>query len=72
MIANEAFKLDYKYGILRDFIFIISISDDFDDIDFIKSMSFDRCIEFYKTLNFDKITVAIIRKMDNCKTLVLD
>lgn len=72
MIANEAFKLDYKYGILRDFIFRISISDDFDDIDFIKSMSFDRCIEFYKTLNFDKITVAIIRKMDNCKTLVLD
>lgn len=62
MIANEAFKLDSKYENLKNFMFRLNISDDFDDIDFIKSMSFDRCIEFYKLLNFNEITVGIIRK----------
>lgn len=61
-IANEAFKMDYKYNILTNFVSRVDISEDFCYAEFVKSMTFDRCMEFYNKLNFERNTTAIIRK----------
>lgn len=62
LISDEAFKIDYKYQTLKNFIFNIKFSDDFDDIDFIKTLTFEKFQKFYKSLKFNKSTIAIIRK----------
>lgn len=61
-MANEAFKIDYKYSVLTNFVSRVDISENLSYVDFVKSMMFDRCMEFYNKLNFERNTTAIIRK----------
>lgn len=61
-MANEAFKMDYKYSVLTNFVSRVDISENLSYVDFVKSMTFDRCMEFYNKLNFERNTTAIIRK----------
>ncbi len=60
-IANHAARIDYKYDNLKNFLFRFDYTDDFNDISFIRNLSFDRFLEFYKTLNFDNYTAALIK-----------
>ena len=39
--------------------------DDFDDIDFLKTLSFDNFLEFYETLDFDNYVVGVIKDKNN-------
>ncbi len=64
-IAKEAFKLDNKYRVLNNFLLSTYRTDDFDGIDFIKQLTYDRFIGFYKHLDFSKNTVAVIRNPIN-------
>ena len=61
LIANQAFKMDSKYQQFMSFSYRFEYSEEFDDIDFIKKLSFDCFKEFYNTLDFSKNTIAIIR-----------
>ncbi len=62
-IANHAMRMDYKYDNLKKFLFRLDYTEDFNDISFIRNLSFDRFLEFYKTLNFDNYTVALIKNV---------
>ena len=62
-IANHAMRMDYKYDNLKKFLFRLDYTNDFNDISFIRNLSFDRFLEFYKTLNFDNYTVALIKNV---------
>ena len=53
-------KIDYKYDEFQTFFTRKETSDDFDDINFIKTLSFDKFINFYTSLNFDDYVVCII------------
>ncbi|MBQ9024423.1 MAG: insulinase family protein [Bacilli bacterium] len=59
-ISNHALKVDYKYDQFQSFAFRKRFSDDFDDIDFLKTLTFDKFLEFYKTLDFDNYVVGVI------------
>lgn len=60
-ISNHAIRVDNKYNEFQLFIIRKIYSDDFDDIDFLKTLSFDKFLEFYKDLDFDNYVVGIIR-----------
>ena len=68
IIADEAGKIDYKYSVFNSFQNEREYTDDFDEIEFFKSLSFDKFLEFYNKLNFDDYSVAIFKsnKEDNC------
>ena len=59
-ISKHALKIDYKYDEFQTFFTRKETSDDFDDINFIKTLSFDKFINFYNSLNFDDYVVCII------------
>lgn len=63
-IANQAARIDHKYDNLKKYLFRFDYTDDFDDISFIRALSFDRFLEFYKILNFDNCTVALIKNVE--------
>lgn len=63
-IANQAYRIDYKYDFLTSFIFNLEVSEDFDDIDFLKTLTYERFIEFFETLNYNTHTTAIIRNKE--------
>ena len=60
-ISNHALRVDYKYDQFKSFAFRKRFSDDFDDIDFLKTLTFDKFLEFYKTLDFDNYVVGVIK-----------
>ena len=60
-IADEARSIDYKYNKFLSFMRIKDISDNFTDVDFFKSLSFDDFIDFYHSLNFDNYIISIIK-----------
>ena len=60
-ISKHALKVDYKYNEFQAFYSKKEYSDDFDDINFIKSLTFEKFLEFYNSLNFDDYVVSIIR-----------
>ena len=63
-IAEQAMGIDNKYENLKSFfLHRIDYTDDFNDISFIRNLSFDRFLEFYKKLNFDNYTVALIKNV---------
>ena len=64
-IADEAVKIDYKYRVLNTFLNKIEYSENFDEIDFIKTLTFDRFKEFFNSITTDNYTVSIIRNIDN-------
>ena len=59
-IGIEALSVDKKYNRFNRFSFSKKFTDDFDDIDFLKTLTFGKFLEFYKTLNFDDYSVGII------------
>lgn len=61
VISDEALSIDIKYKKMIKFPFKTCYSDDFDDIDFLKTLTFESFIEFYKTLDFSNYTIAIVR-----------
>lgn len=64
LISKNALYIDYKYDQLRNFSFKKRFTDDFDDIDFLKKLTFERFIEFYNSLDFENYSVSIIRNKD--------
>ena len=60
LISKNALHIDNKYDMFNMFPFRKRFTDDFDDIDFLKTLSFDKFLEFYKTINFDDYVVGII------------
>ena len=61
IIATQALRIDTKYDVFKMFLHRKCFTDDFDDIDFLKTLSFDKFLEFYKDLDFDNYVVGIIR-----------
>ena len=59
-ISNFALGIDNKYNQFNSFIFRKWYTDDFDDIDFLKTLTYNNFLEFYNTLNFDDYVVGII------------
>ncbi len=60
-IANQIYQSDNKY---TRFLYLFPnkhYSDDFDDIAFLKTLTFQRFQEYYKTLTFDDTSISIIR-----------
>lgn len=68
-IAYEASKIDNKYKSLRKFVYAMSYTDNFDDMDFIKALDFEKFMEFYKTLDFTQTTTALIQSPEKKKIL---
>ena len=60
-LANAARDKDYKYEKFRNFFWHLDFIDDFNDLEFIKTLTYDRFIEFYNSLSFDDYTIAIVR-----------
>jgi len=60
-IANQIYQIDNKYNNFLRFFPRKHIYDDFDTIDFLKSLTFFRFQEFYNSLNFDDYSISIIR-----------
>ena len=61
IIADQVVSRDFKYRKFDAFVIKRMFSDDFEDIDFIKSLSYERFNEFYNSLNFDEYVVSVIR-----------
>lgn len=64
IISEQALRVDYKYDTLKNFVFRLECTDDFDDIEFIKTLTFEEFLEFYDSLNYDLNTTAVIRDKD--------
>lgn len=64
LIAIHVYRTDNKYQVFYQLFSSKIYSDDFDDVEFLKSLTFDRFLEFYESLNFDDYSVAIIRDKD--------
>lgn len=60
-IANQVYRSDNKYQEINNLFPRKYFSDDFDDLDFLKTLTFTRFQEFYKSLNFDDYSISIIR-----------
>lgn len=66
-IAKEVLKQDYKYETLKNFAVSIYYTDDFNDMEFIKKLDFENFLDFYKNLDHDNSTTAIIRNPEKIK-----
>lgn len=60
-IANQVYRSDNKYQEINRLFPRKSYTDDFDDLDFLKTLTFKRFQEFYESLNFDDYSISIIR-----------
>lgn len=60
-IAANALYMDKKYDVFKSFMYRLYCTDDFDDVDFIRNLDFDRFLEFYESLSFDYNTTAVIK-----------
>ena len=65
IISNHARAIDEKYKEFFNFSYRRRYSDDFDDIDFLKTLTYDRFIEFYDSLTFDNYTIGIVRNKNS-------
>ncbi len=61
IIADEAGKIDFKYSIFKRFHGLREYTENFDDIDFYKSISFNKFLEFYNELSFKDYTISIFK-----------
>ena len=61
LISKEAGKIDDKYLVFNDFHYDRPYTEDFDEIDYFKTIEYDRFLEFYQSLDFKNYTIAIIR-----------
>lgn len=64
-ISNQLKRIDNKYDALRTFPYDLPFTENFDDVDYIKTLTFDRFLNFYKSLDFDTNTVVIVRDSKN-------
>ena len=64
LIGSEALKIDNKYQTFYNFVIAKEYNDNFDDIEFLKKLKFERFLEFYKTLNFDDYVVGIVSDIE--------
>ena len=60
-IAANALYMDKKYDVFKSFMYRLYCTDDFDDVDFIRNLDFDRFLEFYESLSFDYNTTAVMK-----------
>ena len=60
-ISVEATKIDYKYEVFSNFIKNLNYTDDFDEIDFYKSLTFKDFLDFYNSLSFDNYNIGIVK-----------
>lgn len=63
-IATQVYRSDRKYQEINRLFPRKHYSDDFDDLEFLKTLTFERFLEFYQSLNFDNYSVSIIRDKD--------
>lgn len=64
LIAMHVYRTDNKYQVFNQLFSRKKYSDDFDDVEFLKTLTFERFLEFYQSLNFDDYSVSIIRDKD--------
>ena len=65
-IASEAGKIDYKYDAFNSFKVDLPYTEDFSEVEFYKTLTFEKFLEFYNTLLFDNYTIARVRDKNNC------
>ena len=63
-ISENVLNYDQKYETLLSFTWNKFYNDDFDNIDYIKSLSFQRFKDFYNNLDFDNYTVGVIKSKE--------
>ena len=61
IISDQALYFDYKYKRFNKFAFRLPFTKNFNDIEFLKSLSYDKFLDFYKSLSFDEFTVGLIK-----------
>lgn len=64
-IHDELVKFDNKYSSLSVFTRYVYLDDNFDHTDIIKTLSFEKFLEFYHSLNFDNYCISLL--MDSGK-----
>ncbi|MBR1413899.1 MAG: insulinase family protein [Bacilli bacterium] len=60
-LAHNILVYDNKYQELMRFVYNKYYTDDFNDIDFIKNITFTRFMEFYNSLKFDDYSIGLVR-----------
>ena len=60
-LSRQALKMDYKYEQFQSFAYRTRFSDDFNDVEFLKTLTFDKFLEFYRKLNFDDYVIGVIK-----------
>lgn len=61
IISSQAYYEDNKYKRLANFAYFYDYDDDFQNIEFFKTLTYDKFMEFYKKLDFDNYVVSIIK-----------
>lgn len=62
VLAGETVVTDKKYSRFLNFAYRIRFTEDFDDIEFVKTLTYRKFIDFFNLLHFDNATIGIIEK----------
>lgn len=65
LISTQLKRVDKKYKTLRNFPYELPFTENFDDIEYIKTLTFEKFLNFYQSLDFDTNSVVIIRDPKN-------